>query len=164
MKNMYEFKFDYMKTNWTVIKTKHIHDKRGSAQGDYSRDEFLDNQRYTEIFKCALRNGLTSFREKDLVVVTLPSEVGAFYAVLCKLDKYNRITIISVFRKKTLWWKCYIKVRNRITVFHDYVIPRMNKTDIQHKQMTKIQHNIVMEKENDVFMNVMGSIKDLVRF
>lgn len=42
--------------------------------------------------------------------------------------------------------------------------PRMNKADIQNKQMTKIQHQITMSKEDKQFKNVMNHIKDLVRF
>lgn len=162
--NMNRTYFDYIGEKWIIARTNHLYDVRDSATGDYSRDEFLDNQRYIDIFKCAIRNGLTSFRCKGPIVVTIPADDNVFYAILCRLEKNNKIVIISVFRKKQLWWKCYIKERSRITVLNDYKIPRMNKQDIQNKQITKIQHQITMSKEDKQFKNVMNHIKDLVRF
>ena len=163
-KNINRIKFNYIGSEWLIAKTNHLYDKRSTSQGDYARDEFLDNERYIAIMKCALRNGLTSFRNKGNVVITLPSVNNIFFSVLCKLDNNNKIVIISVYRKKILWWKCYIKEKNRIMVFNDYVIPKMSINDVQNKQMNKIQHQIIMTKEDKVFKGVMNSIKDLVRF
>ena len=161
-KKFHTFNFFYQGRKWNVKKSFHLFENRNCDPQAYIRDEFLDDNRYIEILKCALRNGLTSFRKKR-VVVTLPCQNGTFYSVLCILDDRNNITVITTFRQRLNWWKNFITCKHRITVLNDYIIPSMSKKEIQDKQMTKIQHNIIVNNEDKQFRNVMANIKDLIR-
>lgn len=162
-KKFHTFHFYYQGVKWNVKKSFHLFENRECDPQAYVRDEFLNDERYTEILKCALRNGLTSFRKKR-VVVTLPCQNGTFYSVLCILNEKSDITIITTFRQRLNWWKNFIICKERITVLNDYIIPTMTKKEKEDKQMSKIQYNIVKNNEDKHFRNVMGAIKDLVRF
>jgi len=160
MKSTRKFEFHYQKQKWTIERSRHLYDNRGPS--DFSRDEFLDRNRYVEIFKSALRNGITSFREKGAVVINVPDENSRHWSVLCKLDSNNKFFIITVYRVTTgRWWKSFIKVQNRINIMYDYVVTRMTKDERRAKEMDKVFHEVEVELKNDVnyMMNAFNDVE-----
>lgn len=87
--NMNRTNFEYIGEKWIIARTNHLYDVRDSAKGDYSRDEFLDNQRYIDIFKCAIRNGLTSFRCKGFNIVVTIHTLMIMFFMLFYVDLKN---------------------------------------------------------------------------
>ena len=158
-----KFKFKYINENWIINKTRHVYESR--AYNEYSRDEFIDESRYIEIFKNAIRKGLSSFRNKGQILINVPNYNGTFSSILCELNSKNIITIITVYRcpSKFKWWTTFIKVRNRINIIHEYVIPKFNKEERLSKKYDKLQNEIDMEINADMnyFLNAM---KDIERF
>lgn len=156
-----EIDFIFHKETYKIKKTKHLLENRKSSE--YVRGEFIDNKRFIEIFKRALINGLTSFRNKGPVVVTLPDYNGRFVSVLCELNPRNKITVISVFVERKYFWKTFIKVKNRINILFDYVIPKMNTKERNNKDFEKVVHNIELNNEDADFRYIMNSINDFIK-
>lgn len=139
------FTFNHHKESWTIKRTRHVYEIRKGSR--YARDEFLNQSRYIDIFKHALNHGLTSFREKGNIVVNVVDYQGVFYSILCSLDIKNNITIISVFRTKSEWWKSFMKERNRINIMRGYIVPQMSMKERENKQHDKILNDIEIELE-----------------
>ena len=157
-----QFKIKFDKKEWTIKKTRHLYEKRVSTHR-FNRGEFLDDTRYKEIFRLALINGLSSFRNKGLVVVTVPNFNNSYYCILCELDECNLITVISVWVEKNSWWKPFIKVRNRINILRGYFVKRMNKSEIMNKEFDKVSNEIELTGEDSDFKYAMNSMSDFER-
>lgn len=146
MKLNKELQLKFNNDVYTIRKTFHIFEHR--TEHKFSRAEFLDDQRYTEIIRYALINGLTSFRNKR-TVVTVKNFEGTYFSILCFLDDKNTITLISVFHKKFKFWKSFNRVQNRINIFNDYIVPKMTSTEHYKKQFEKVlvQRDLIQEDE-----------------
>lgn len=160
--SMIKFQFD--KQEWKIARTDHLYDKRGNS--DYQRDAFLDDTRYIKIMKRALINGLTSFRNKGKVVVTVPSYAGKHYSILCSLGNKNKIVIISVYYAYKDFWKTFIKERNRINMVWErnpenlYIVPKMNEKERGFKDLDTLFYNVSKSGEDTTFKNVMDQFID----
>lgn len=158
MKLNKELQIKFNNDMYTIKKTFHIFEHR--TENKFSRAEFLDDQRYTEIIRHALINGLTSFRGKRCVI-TVPNFEGTYFSILCFLDNKNTITLISVFHKKYKFWKSFNRVQNRINIFRGYIVPRMTSTEHNKKKFEKILVDRDLEQEDDYFKQSMKSFKRL---
>lgn len=156
-----EIDFRFHNDRFKIKKTKHLMENRKSSM--YVRGEFIDNKRFIEIFKRALINGLTSFRNKGPVVVTLPDYNGRYISLLCELNDKNIITVISIFAEKKYFWKTFIKVKNRINILFDYVIPKMSTSERNNKEFEKVVHHIELNNEDADFRYIMNSINDFIK-
>jgi hypothetical protein len=158
-----QFDFEHYGEAWRIKRTRHLYEKRKETQ-KYSRDEFLDKKRYIEIFKEAIRNGLTSFRNKGVVVVTIPDYAGKWNSLLCTIDnKKNLITVITVFVERYEWWKTFVKTRNRINILNGYIIPKMTEKEKNHKKFDRATEELVTTKDMDYnyFKNAMNDVERL---
>lgn len=142
---------------YTIEKTFHIYEHR--TENKFSRAEFLDDQRYIDIMRHALINGLNSFRNKR-AVVTVKNFGGTYFSILCFLDDKNTITIISVFHKKFKFWKSFNRVQNRINIFKDYIVPKMTSKEHYKKQFEKVLVQRDLEHEDEYFKQSMKNIKN----
>lgn len=150
MKTTKELELQFNGSKYNIKKTFHIYEHR--TENKFSRGEFLDDQRYVDIIRYALINGLTSFRNKR-AVVTVKNFEGTYFSILCFLDYKNTITIISVFHKKFKFWKSFNRVQNRINIFKDYVVPKMTSKEHYKKQFEKVLVQRDLEQEDEYFKN-----------
>lgn len=135
---------------WKIRKTFHLYEHR--TDNKFSRGEFIDDQRYVDIMKYALINGLTSFRGKR-TAVTVRNFEGTYFSILCHLDYNNVITLISVFHKKYKFWKSFNRCQNRINIFRGYVVPKMTSKEHYKKQFEKVLVQRDLEDEDEYFKN-----------
>ena len=150
MKVNKEMSIDFDKQTFIVRKTFHLYEHR--TDNKFSRAEFLDDKRYLEIMKYALREGLTSFRNKRCVV-TVRNFEGTYFSILCHLGWDNVIILISVFHKKYKFWKSFNRCQNRINIFRGYVVPKMSSKEHYKKQFEKVLVQRDLEDEDEYFKN-----------
>jgi hypothetical protein len=162
MNTIRKFDFEYHGQTWRVQRARHLYEPRNGSE--FSRDEFINKNRYIEVMKSALRNGLCSFREKGEVVITIPTTEGKYYSFLVALDEDNKIFVISVYKAhKNTWWKTYITCKNRINcVYKEYIIPRMNKEEKRDKQMDKVFNEVERTERVDA-RYMMNAFHDVER-
>lgn len=156
-KKVNKLQLKFHDANYTIVKTNHLFDIRTK---DKQRDQFISDDIYKQMTKLALINGLTSFREKGEVAITLANSHKKEHSCTCflfALNKYNQISIISAIqtygRKK--WYRGFMKVQNRITLFPNiYVIPRLSDKEIDIKKKDKIFNHNTEEayQEDKVFL------------
>lgn len=156
-KKVNKLQLKFHDANYTIVKTNHLFDIRTK---DKQRDQFISDDIYKQISKLTLMNGLTSFREKGPIAVTLANSRKKEYSCTCflfALNKYNQISIISAIqtygRKK--WYRGFMKVQNRITLFPNiYVIPRLSDKEIDIKKKDKIFNHNTEEayQEDKIFL------------
>lgn len=150
MKTNKELEVKFNNEVFTIRKTYHIFEHR--TENKFSRAEFLDDQRYTDIVRYALIGGLKSFRNKR-AVITVKNFEDKFFSILCTLDSRNNITLISVFHRKYKFWKSFNRVQNRINIFKDYVVPKMSSTEHNKKKFEKVLVDRDLYKEDEYFKN-----------
>ena len=144
---------EFMLNNETfyIKKTKHRLDKR-KDKDKYARDEFLTDEIYSNIFKTAIKEGLTSFRNKGCVVVTVKSYKDSWYSILCVLDNKNIITIITVYHFFHIQlYKAFITVKNRINIVNKYIVPKLQQKELFNKKLEIIDHHISKDESKDLF-------------
>lgn len=156
MKINKELQLKFNNDIYTIRKTFHIFEHR--TENKFSRAEFLDDQRYTEIIRHALINGLNSFRNKR-VVVTVKNFEDTYFSILCFLDDKNTIALISVFHKKFKFWKSFNRVQNRINIFSGYIVPKMTSTEHNKKKFEKVLVQRDLIQEDEYFRQSMKNIK-----
>jgi hypothetical protein len=154
-----EFKFTHHQQEFLIKRSLHLYEKRKDSS--YQRDELLDETRYIEIFKRALNNGLTSFRNKDVVTVVVPDQQGKYICILCTLNNRNIIKIITVIAPYKKFWLAFRKCHNRINIIYDripenlYKVPYMNKIEKNRKEFDKVCHEAYMTGGDLTFKQVM---------
>lgn len=158
-KSARKFKFKHHNETWNLRRTRHLYEKREGSR--YTRDEFLNQKRYIDIFKQALNNGLTSFRSKGDIVVNVVDYQNVFHSILCKLNEKNEIVIISVFRTKNNWWKSFIKVKNRINILFNYIVPQMTYEEEKVYKKEKDFNDFKIELE---LVNSVCPFKDYLNY
>jgi hypothetical protein len=156
--NSRNFTFDYQGQTWKIKRSRHLYEERLNG---YTRDEYINKTRYIEIFKEALRHGLTSFRRNNQVVVTIPDYTGRWYSILCNIhEDSNTIDIITVYKARYDWWKTFRTVRHRINIMYGYVVPKFTKKEIQQKEFDKIVNDIEINRDDVDFKYAMDSLND----
>ena len=163
MKKEPKLKFEFNGNLYEIKRTNHLYEKRNKSE--HQRDAFLDDTRFVKIFKLAMINGLSSYRNKGHVVVTVPTYNNKYYSLLCVLNEYNRITIVSVYHMNKFFWKTFIKCNNRINILYSrnsevYKVPRMNENEKQFKQLDSLCYEIRKTNEDLTFRNVMDNFID----
>lgn len=156
-------KFIFNSQEYKIKRTNHLYEKRKTSE--YQRDAFLDDTRFVKIFKLALQNGLSSFRNKGEVVVTVPNYNNKFYNILCSLDENNKITVITVWFENKYFWKPFITCQQRINLVYAwnselYKVPKMNQKEKQFKDLDSLCYNIRKTGEDLTFRNVMDNFID----
>ena len=154
-----EFKFTHNKDTYLIKRSLHLYEKRKT--GVDQRDENLDESRYIEIFKRAIINGLTSFREKGVVTVVVPNTFGKYICILCYLDNRNTIKIITVLDNYKKFWLAFRKCQNRINLVYDrnpkqlYKVPKMDFNEKNKKEFDKVCYESYMTGGDLTFKQAM---------
>lgn len=154
-----EFKFLHNKQIFLIRRSLHLYEKRKTAE--QQRDEKLDETRYIEIFKRAISNGLTSFREKGVVTVVVPNSYGKYFCILCYLDNRNIIKIITVLEDYKKFWLAFRKCQNRINLIYSrdpkqlYVVPKMDYNEKNKKEFDKVCYESYMTGGDLTFKQAM---------
>ena len=147
---------------YNITLAKHLLEHRetlkGVAKGHRSLQ--INNKRYKQIFTLALKHGLTSFRNKGVIVVTFKDTKGKVYGVLCDLNSMNDIFIITVFRgpKNMDIDRCFIKVHNRINIsyyYTMYVLTEQELTKNKHKRSKFYASESVTKEDVNMFEKAM---------
>lgn len=146
-------KISFHGSEYNIIKSNHLYDERKNSK---QRDQFIDDSRYKQIITIALINGLTSFRARGEVVVTLANSNKTNYSctsLLLALDDKNNITIITVIQSygEKKWTRGFVTIKNRINIFpKTYIIPKLSKEEIKEKQKDKIfNHKSITQINED---------------
>jgi len=139
-----------------IIKKNHLFDERKKNK---QRDQYVSNEAYKEIIKLSLINGLTSFRSKGEVVITVSNSKKSNHSCtsfLVALDNENNISIITAVQcygnKK--WHVGFSAIKNRINIVPSvYFIPRMSEKELENKKKDKIFNHSTAElaKEDKLF-------------
>jgi hypothetical protein len=131
----------------SVYRTSHTNVSR---QNDtYVRDMFIDLRRYKEIISMAIRHGLSSFRNKGPVVISFSDTWRSNFALLVTLDD-ERLTIITMYDSKKIdKTKFFIKVHNRINLWHYYQMKTMTKEERRQKRLESIKIDIAVKLEKE---------------
>lgn len=139
-----EFKFKHHNQEFLIRRSLHLYEKRKNSL--IQRDEALDETRYIEIFKLALNEGLTSFRDKGVVTVVVPDTFNKYFCILCYLDNRNTIKIITVLSSFKKFWLAFRTCKNRINIIYNrnpknlYKVPVMNAKEKNKKEFDKVCH------------------------
>ena len=147
MKKIIEFNF--YKNSYKIIRTNHLYEKRNNSK--YTRDYFINEKIYVEIFKKALNHGLTSFRNTD-IIITSKSYNNNYYLFLCQLKNSNEILVKTVFYSKKNFWKDFKTIKNRIFI-NNYIIPKLTEIEMKNKILDNIDYDI--KDENKLFTDLM---------
>lgn len=152
---------------FTIVKTNHLYDERTTNK---QRDHFISDDIYKQIIRLALINGLTSFREKGTVAITLANSKRKMHSCSClliALNKDNIITVISVVQtygdKK--WQRGFVKVHNRINILPGtYIIPKMSEEELKDKMKEKIfNHSTKEAYEEDKLFKKYANKKNITK-
>jgi len=152
---------------YTISLAEHLYEHRETLKGTAKNHRSLqiDHKRYKQIFSIALKQGLTSFRNKGVIVITFKDTKGKVYGVLCDLTDSNDIFVISVFRGPMIMDinRCFIKVHNRINLAYHYTMDVLTESEIQKNKQKRSNYYIEKELRNtdddDMFMRAMKTIK-----
>jgi hypothetical protein len=153
--------------SYTVSLAEHLFEHRETLKGTSKshRTLHIDNKRYKQIFTIALKNGLTSFRNKGVVVVTFRDTYGKAYGVLCDLKDNNDIFVISVFRgpKRMDINRCFIKVHNRINLSYYYIMDVLTDEERTKNKLKRTSYYVEKDLRNSdddkEFLRAMKSVK-----
>lgn len=157
MKN--RFIFRHHNQNFTIIRTKHLYEKRYDS--DYTRDEFLDENRYISIFKKALNEGLTSFRNKGRIVINVPNSKNKIFSILCELNENNEITVITVLRRYDFkFWCSFSNCHNRINIVRNFIVQDLSTKERANKKLDSIQYEFEKTSESYSLNSIMKSFVD----
>lgn len=151
--------------NYTISLAEHLFEHRETLKGTAKgyRSLQIDHKRYKQIFTLAFRHGLTSFRNKGVVVVTFKDTKGKVYGVLCDLKDANDIFVISVFRGPITMdiSKCFIKVANRININFYYTMEVLTEQEIQiskNKRTEYYTEKSISKDEDESFKRAMKNL------
>jgi hypothetical protein len=113
------FKISYLKDyNITAFKSYHVLQRREGSP--FTREHGIYKQDYIDILNLAMRNGLSSFRNKGLVAITFFDTRHHQYTMLVEIT--DVIYVVSVWYNANKKYKrVYHKVNQRINLF-DYVL------------------------------------------
>jgi hypothetical protein len=152
---------------YTISLAEHLFENRETLKGTAKkhRSYHINHKRYKQIMSHALKNGLTSFRNKGVAVITFRDSNNRPFGVLTNLEDDNDIFVISVFRgpKYMDLYRCFIKVKNRINITKIYTMEVLQDSEIQEN--TARRTNYYTEKSIDRsedlrFLNAMkGCVK-----
>lgn len=121
--------------------SQHIIDNRNTSK--LSRIEYINDNNLKYIVKEAFKEGLTSFRNKGMFVISIKLEnTNKYYNFLCSLKENDLVFITCIIKDK--FWKTFKKVPNRINLLKCY-LPRLN--DIQKTKLKKERIMNKLEKE-----------------
>ena len=133
MANLYLFDVTISGNSIPVYKSTHTNVSR--TQDIYVRDIFIDDKRYKAILKHAIKNGLSSFRNKGRVAISFSDSWKLYSSVLVELLD-DKLIIVTVFTsKKFRFWTFFIKVPNRINLWKIYTMPRMSREELAAKKV-----------------------------
>ena len=145
---------------YNIETAHHLFENREMQKGTskYHRGQHIDERRYKQIIKKALYNGLTSFRNKGVAVITFYSDKRRPFGVLVDLNDLNNIFVITVFRGPVdmALSRCFIKVHNRINLVNKFTMRSMNDKELQKRHIQKVKKlTEVTAKEDATFLEAM---------
>lgn len=126
---------------YRILKSNHLFEVRTKNK---QRDQYISDSTYKDIIKISLINGLTSFRNKKEVAITIGNSNKKNHSCTCilvALDNYNNITIITAIQTygNKKWQRGFTKVKNRINIVPScYFIPRVTDEELEYKKKEKI--------------------------
>jgi len=151
---------------YTISLAEHLFENRETLKGTSKkyRSQQINEKRYKQIFSLALKHGLTSFRNKGVIVITFKDNKSKVYGVLCDLTDSNDIFVISVFRgPKTMDLnKCFIKVHNRINLAYYYTMNELTNQELQKNKFRRTNYyteKSVSYDEDKAFLDAMKGCK-----
>ena len=134
--------------------SKHIVENRNTSK--LSRIEYINDSSIKYIIKESFKEGLTSFRNKGLFVISIKLENSKnYYNFLCNLKDNELIFVTCVVNQK--FWKSFKTVPNRINLLK-LNLPRLNdvqKTKLKKERiMNKLEKELI--NEDKLFLNAMN--------
>jgi hypothetical protein len=134
--------------------SQHIIENRNTSK--LSRIEYINDSNIKYIIKEAFKEGLTSFRNKGLFVISIKLENSKnYYNFLCNLKDNELVFITCVVNQK--FWKSFKRVPNRINLLKTF-LPRLNdvqKTKLKKERiMNKLEKELI--NEDKLFLNAMN--------
>ena len=129
-----------------IIETKHLLEKRNNSSVMRSQFEGIDILK--KITKVAFDNGLTSFRNKGLIVISVGTFSGGTLSFLVNLQDDN-LTFITIFFSRTLYYYNFKTVHNRINCFN-YIVKRLTPEQKLKTQKEKIFKSIDIFEQNEL--------------
>jgi len=155
-------KINVFKVTYTISLANHLLEHRKTLKGTSKnfRGLQVNNKRYEQIFKQAIKNGLTSFRNKGVVVITFLDTKNRPYGVLCDLNENNKIFVITVFRGPACmnYSKCFIKVHNRIHL-NNYIMEALTESEKVVNKIKKINHIVNYDKKSEEDFDFLKSME-----
>jgi hypothetical protein len=142
-----DFKISYLKDyNITAFKSYHVLQKREGSS--FTREHGILKQDYVDILNLAMRNGLSSFRNKGLVAITFFDTKHNQYTMLVEIT--DIIYVVSVwYNTNKKYQRIYHKVNQRINLF-DYVLGERKHKVVYIKSKKSIkQRNKIRKVSKD---------------
>jgi len=122
---MIEFSFQYDNKNYNVFPTKHLEDSK--FNNSLKRGDFFNAENTQEILEAAIKNNLTSFRNKGLTVIFFKDWKNIINSFLIDFVE-NNITIITIYRDFSgKNYDVFRTVKNRINLINEYIFSDKNK-------------------------------------